>query len=119
VEAVARSFRFIAYSSRYVKNHWCIRGRAAILYARDKETNIMKTPGKHAPLPSDRARKLRTDLASKIASFMGSEENRATDIPGLTLHRRIAPTAPCSMTYEPGVTVIAQGLGKFARSSAY
>ena len=29
--------------------------------------------------------------------------------PGVTLHRRIAPTAPCSATYEPGVTVIAQG----------
>src|SRR6266496_1315573 len=29
--------------------------------------------------------------------------------PGGTLHRRIAPTAPCSATYEPGVTVIAQG----------
>jgi hypothetical protein len=28
---------------------------------------------------------------------------------GVTLHRRIAPTAPCSATYEPGVTVIAQG----------
>ena len=27
----------------------------------------------------------------------------------MTLHRRTAPTAPCSMTYEPGVTVIAQG----------
>jgi AraC-type transcriptional regulator len=40
---------------------------------------------------------------------MDSEENRATGIPGLTLHRRIAPTAPCSMTYDPGVTVIAQG----------
>jgi AraC-like DNA-binding protein len=58
---------------------------------------------------SNRRRELRTELARKIASFMGSEENRATDIPGLTLHRRIAPTAPCSMTYEPGVTVIAQG----------
>lgn len=41
--------------------------------------------------------------------FIGSAENRATDIPGLTLHRRSAPTAPCSATYEPGVTVIAQG----------
>jgi len=40
---------------------------------------------------------------------MGSAENRATDIPGVTLHRRTAPTAPCSATYEPGVTVIAQG----------
>ncbi len=52
---------------------------------------------------------MRTELARKIASFMGSEENRATDIPGLTLHQRTAPTARCSMTYQPGVTVIAQG----------
>jgi len=40
---------------------------------------------------------------------MGSAEKRVTDIPGLTLVRRPAPTAPCSMTYEPSVTVIAQG----------
>src|SRR5258708_5832278 len=60
------------------------------------------------PLP-DGARELRSELARKIALDMGSAENRVTDIPGLTLHRRIAPTAPCSMTYEPSVTVIAQG----------
>ena len=41
--------------------------------------------------------------------FIGSAENRATDIAGLTLHRRTAPTAPCPATYEPSVTVIAQG----------
>jgi AraC-like DNA-binding protein len=64
--------------------------------------------GHAAPLP-DRAHELRMELARKIALFIGSRENRATDIPGLTLHRRIACTAPCSMTYEPGVTVIAQG----------
>src|SRR5271163_761159 len=58
---------------------------------------------------SNRARELRAELAGKIASFMGSEDNRATGIPGLSLHRRVAPTAPCSMTYEPGVTVMAQG----------
>ena len=52
---------------------------------------------------------LRSELAHKIAAYMGSAENRATEIPGLTLHRRTAPTAPCSATYEPGVTVIAQG----------
>src|ERR1700691_5408659 len=56
-----------------------------------------------------RAPELRALLARKIAFSVGSEENRATEIPGLTLHRRAAPTAPCSMTYEPGVTVIAQG----------
>jgi AraC-like DNA-binding protein len=41
--------------------------------------------------------------------YMGPAENRATEIPGVTLHRRTSPTAPCSATYEPGVTVIAQG----------
>jgi AraC-like DNA-binding protein len=54
-------------------------------------------------------RALRAELARKIALYMGSAENRATEIPGVTLHRRTAPTAPCSATYEPGVTVIAQG----------
>jgi len=41
--------------------------------------------------------------------FVGPAEKLATDIPGLSLHRRTVPTAPCSMTYQPGVTVIAQG----------
>ena len=57
----------------------------------------------------DTAPKLRVELARKIALFMGSAEKRATDIPGLTLVRRVARTARCSMTYEPSVTVIAQG----------
>ena len=56
-----------------------------------------------------RAQELRAELARKIALFVGSAENRATEIPGVTLHRRTAPTAPCSMTYQPSVTVIAQG----------
>jgi AraC-like DNA-binding protein len=57
----------------------------------------------------DEAHQLRAALAQRIALLVGSGENRATDIPGLKLHRRSSPTAPCSMTYEPGVTVIAQG----------
>jgi len=61
-----------------------------------------------APLP-DRARELRQELARRIALFMGSAEKRTTEIPGLTLVRRPAPTAPCSMTYEQSVIVIAQG----------
>jgi len=69
----------------------------------------MKNHWKDATSQPNRARELRAELARKIALFIGSAENRATDIPGLTLHRRTAPTAPCSMTYEPGVTVIAQG----------
>jgi AraC-like DNA-binding protein len=31
------------------------------------------------------------------------------DVPGLTIVRRTAPTAPCSMIYDASVTVIAQG----------
>jgi AraC-like DNA-binding protein len=69
----------------------------------------MRNANKSAAQAPDRVQELRKELARKIASFMGSEQNRATDIPGLMLHRRTAPTAPCSATYEPGVTVMAQG----------
>jgi AraC-like DNA-binding protein len=60
-------------------------------------------------LRPDQTSELRASLARKIASFMGSAEKRATAIPGLSLHRRVAPSAPTSCTYEPGVTVMAQG----------
>ena len=69
----------------------------------------MRNRGGEASLSRDQAHELRRELARKIALFMGSAEKRVTDIPGLTLVRRTAPTAPCSMTYEPSVTVIAQG----------
>jgi AraC-like DNA-binding protein len=64
--------------------------------------------GDATPSP-DRARELRAELARKIASFMGSAEKRVTDIPGLTLVRRTALSAPACATYEPSVAVIAQG----------
>ena len=64
--------------------------------------------GEASPL-QDPADELRAELARKIALFVGSAENRATEISGLTLHRRASPTAPCSMTYAPGLIVIAQG----------
>src|ERR1019366_7798647 len=69
----------------------------------------MRNRREEASLFRDRARESRAELARKIALFMGSAEHRATDIPGLTLHRRTAPTAPCPATYEPSVIVIAQG----------
>ena len=52
---------------------------------------------------------MRTELARKIASLVGKEENRITDIPGVSLHRRTSPTPPCRMTYHPGIIVVAQG----------
>ncbi len=57
----------------------------------------------------DSVHQWRAALARKIALCMGTEEKRVTDIPGLTLVRRTARTAPCSMTYQPSVTLIAQG----------
>ena len=79
------------------------------LEAWKNEANSMNDSSKNASTVSNRVRELRAELARKIASFMGSEENRATDIPGLSLHRRVAPTVPCSMTYQPALTVMAQG----------
>ncbi|HLY18765.1 MAG TPA: AraC family transcriptional regulator [Bryobacteraceae bacterium] len=73
------------------------------------ETLTVKNRTEDAAQLPDRARELRAELARKVALFIGSAENRATDIPGLSLHRRTTPTARCSMTYEPSVTVIAQG----------
>src|SRR5207247_3438457 len=52
---------------------------------------------------------LRAELAGKIASLIGNEENRITEIPGLSLHRRTAPTPPCRTTYQPGIIVVGQG----------
>jgi AraC-like DNA-binding protein len=73
------------------------------------QTVTLKNRSGSASLLSDQAHELRAELARRIALFVSSADNRATDVPGLTLHRRTAPTAPCSMTYQPGVTVIAQG----------
>ena len=58
---------------------------------------------------NNRAVELRTDLAGKIAFFVGSEERQVTGVPGLTLTRRTGPTTPTSGTYEPSVCVVAQG----------
>ena len=69
----------------------------------------MKNTSKTAMISTDRVRALRSELARMIASFMGSAENKATDIPGVTLHRRTAPTPPCQTTYHPSVIVVAQG----------
>jgi len=52
---------------------------------------------------------LRVQLARKIAFLVGDEENRITEIPGVSLHRRTAPTSPCRTTYHPGIIVVAQG----------
>ena len=51
----------------------------------------------------------RDDLALKIAWFIGDSERLLTEVPGLLLVRRTAPTAPCTGTYTPSIIVVAQG----------
>jgi AraC-like DNA-binding protein len=71
----------------------------------DSMRNITET----ATLKAHEDRGLRSELARKIASFLGKQENRTTEIPGVSLHQRTAPTPPCRMTYHPGIIVVAQG----------
>jgi AraC-like DNA-binding protein len=58
---------------------------------------------------SNGLRELREELARKIAFHVGREVKQVTAVPRLSLHRRTAPTEPCSGTYEPSVIVVAQG----------
>ena len=69
----------------------------------------MKTASTTALPSQNRVRQVRTEVARKIALFMGSEEKRTTDVPGLVLSRRTAPTIPSSGTYEPSIAIVAQG----------
>jgi hypothetical protein len=69
----------------------------------------MKNTRGNETVKGNSARELRAELARKIASFIGKEENRITEIPGVSLHRRSSPTPPCQTTYHPGIIVVAQG----------
>ena len=69
----------------------------------------MKNLSKDLTPPQDRVRELLKELAREIAFFVGSRERLITDVPGLLLSRRTAPTAPASATYEPSLAVVAQG----------
>jgi hypothetical protein len=74
----------------------------------------MKSSSKDASRRPNAADVLRVALAQRIAQFMGSAENLYTDVPGLALHRRTAPTAPLSVTYEPSLAVVVQGRKRVA-----
>jgi AraC-like DNA-binding protein len=69
----------------------------------------ISSPSPNHSSAQDRLRELREELASRIAVQVGSEQRRATGVPGLTVHRRTAPTPPCSMTCEPSLILTAQG----------
>lgn len=65
---------------------------------------------RNAGLEPDRMEELKRELAQRIAASVGAEQKRVTEIPGLTVYRRTAPSPPCSMTYEPSLILTVQGL---------
>jgi AraC-like DNA-binding protein len=69
----------------------------------------MGYPKESEALKPNPVRELRAELAGKIATLIGQEENRITEIPGVSLHKRTSPTPPCRTTYHPGIIVVAQG----------
>lgn len=69
----------------------------------------MKKVRKNVTSAAERTSKMRQELARRIAFFVGSGERLITEIPGLILARRTAPTAPASANYEPSLVVVAQG----------
>jgi len=69
----------------------------------------VKNTSKSTTSLSNHTRELRIQLARKIAFFIGAKERLITDVPGLLLARRTAPTVPATATYEPSLAVVAQG----------
>src|SRR5712671_6833556 len=49
------------------------------------------------------------ELAGSISKILGSAADLSTKVPGLTLYRNTAPTAPNPCTYEPSLLLIPQG----------
>lgn len=72
----------------------------------------MKNAKNCGSLEAKPAHELRAELARRIAWFIGKEEKRMTEIPGMSLHRRTSITPPCRTTYYPGIILVAQGAKK-------
>jgi len=63
----------------------------------------------HANSEPTRVIAIRAELARKVAAHIEVEGTQETEIPGLSLYRRSAPTACTSATYEPRLIVFVQG----------
>ena len=69
----------------------------------------MKNTKRNAVPKLNQGHESRVELARRIASLLGNQENQITQIPGVSLHQRASPTSPCRATYHPGIIVVAQG----------
>ncbi len=71
----------------------------------------MKRPEKNSAIvgAAEEFEKLRAEVARKIAAHIRVEGPSDTDLPGLRLSRRTAPSECLCTTYEPELVVFAQG----------
>jgi AraC-like DNA-binding protein len=69
----------------------------------------MLKPSKFGDANASPLAHLLTELAKKIGNSLSDSGECATEVPGLTLYRRTAPTVPNPSTYGPSLLVIAQG----------
>jgi hypothetical protein len=76
---------------------------------RGEGASKMLKHGKIGDANASRLSHLLAELAKKISNSLGDSGERATEVPGLMLYRRTAPTVPNPSTYEPSLLVIAQG----------
>ena len=74
----------------------------------------MQKTGVQRDMRDDRTEGARKELARMIAQWIGQRELLETAVPGVRLAQRTAPTTPCSVTYGPSLTVIAQGRKRVA-----
>jgi AraC-like DNA-binding protein len=69
----------------------------------------MATPNHAKQVSVSRTSELRADLARKIASHIHEDGKVATELPGLSLYRKSAPSECTSAAYEPELIVFVQG----------
>jgi AraC-like DNA-binding protein len=75
---------------------------------REETIIVKKIIHTSSPAP-DRREALRSELIQQVSSLIGDELLLATAVPGLTIHRRTAPSDPVAGTYEPSIAVVLQG----------
>jgi len=88
---------------------WYNSCQPPVMLRREEGASKMLKHGKIGDTNASRLSHLLTELAKKISNSLGDPGERATEVPGLMLYRRTAPTVPNPSTYEPSLLVIAQG----------
>src|SRR3984893_1985723 len=79
------------------------------MLSRGEGASKMLKQRKSGDASASRLPNILTELAKKTSNSLGDSGERATEVPGLILYRRSAPTVPNPSTYEPSLLVIAQG----------